>query len=54
MDFENNSGLEIISIITNMIKLEKSKPEKFFLMLKIKIFGFLREIVFVIIKYMLK
>ena len=54
VDFENNSGFEIINIITNIIRPEKSKPEKLFLMLKIKNFGFLREIVFVIIKYMLK
>lgn len=51
---EKSSGFEIISIIIKIMRLEKNRPEKFCLMLKIKNFDFLREIVFVIVKYMLK
>ena len=51
---EKSSGLEMISIIIKMMRPEKNNPVKFCFMLKIKNFGFLREIVFVILKYMLK
>ena len=51
---ENNAGFEIIKSITKKTMAEKVRFKKFPFKLKIKNFGFLREIVFVIIKYMLK
>ena len=54
VDCENNAGFEIIKIIIKKIIKEKTSPEKFLFMLKIKKFDFFNEIVFVILKYMLK
>lgn len=51
---EKTNGFEIIKSITKNTIAEKVKFKKFPFKLKIKNFCFFREIVFVIIKYMLK
>ena len=54
MPFEKKFGLTIIIIIIEKIIMEKEKSLTFWFIDKLKNILFLFEIVFVIIKYMLK